>query len=103
MTKTKKAFSNAGSRWRDLITELRAAEIAHCDLQHGNVMVTPSGELKLVDYDCMCVPSLTGKRNLELGVTPYQHPQRDLHTKLSLSLDNFFFDFYFYCVEGIVQ
>ena len=31
--------------------------------------------MKLVDYDCMCVPALVGRRNLEVGVEPYQHPE----------------------------
>ena len=46
-------------------------------LQHANVMVNARGRVKLVDYDGMCVPALVGRRNLEVGVEPYQHPQRD--------------------------
>ena len=38
---------------------------------------------KLVDYDGMCVPALVGRRNLEVGVEPYQHPQRNESTRLS--------------------
>ena len=79
----------AAARWLDLVAELEAAEIAHGDLQHANVMVTPDGQLKLVDYDGMCVPSLAGRRNLEVGVEPYQHPHRDQETLLSPSLDRF--------------
>ena len=56
---------------------------------NANVMVTTQGELKLVDYDCMCVPALVGRRNLEVGVEPYQHPGRNESTLLSLDLDNF--------------
>ena len=62
-------------RWLDAVKELADAGIAHGDLQHGNVMVTPQSEIKLVDYDCMCVPALVGRRNLEVGVEPYQHPE----------------------------
>ena len=97
----KRAIEAVGSRWRELIKELRKAQIAHGDLQHGNVMVTPSGELKLVDYDCMCVPSLAGKRNIEIGVDPYQHPERDAKTKLSLSLDNFSSIFIFVALRAL--
>ena len=64
-------------------------QIAHGDLQHANIMVTPAGQIKLVDYDGMCVPALAGRRNLEVGVEPYQHPDRNAHTLLSLELDHF--------------
>src|SRR3989304_4148483 len=37
----------------------------------------------------MCVPALVGRRNLEVGVEPYQHPDRNETTHLSLDLDNF--------------
>ncbi|MDA1015287.1 MAG: hypothetical protein O3A00_12655 [Planctomycetota bacterium] len=80
---------NAADQWVQLVGDLRKSKIAHGDLQHGNVMITPNGELKLVDYDCMCVPELVGAVNEEIGVVPYQHPERDANTKLSIDLDNF--------------
>ena len=83
------ALTEASRRWVELVKELDDARIAHGDLQHANVMVTDRGELKLVDYDCMCVPSLVGRRNLEVGVEPYQHPERDASTHLSLDLDRY--------------
>lgn len=83
------ALAGVASRWIDLVAELEGAEIAHGDLQHANVMVTPWGELKLVDYDGMCVPDLVGRRNLEVGIKPYQHPDRGEQTLLSLQLDRF--------------
>ncbi len=58
-----------------LITRLRAVGIAHGDLQHGNILVTADG-LKLVDYDAMFVPALTGMLSYELGHRNYQHPHR---------------------------
>jgi serine/threonine protein kinase len=76
-------------RWVELVNELSDAQIAHGDLQHANVMVTERNELKLVDYDCMCVPQLVGLQNLEIGVDPYQHPERDASTQLTPDLDNF--------------
>ena len=79
----------AAERWVELVKELADASIAHGDLQHANVMVTTAGQLKLVDYDGMCVPALVGRRNLEVGVEPYQHPTRNARTLLSLDLDNF--------------
>ncbi|MBN2477030.1 MAG: protein kinase family protein [Pirellulales bacterium] len=83
------ALAVSARRWIDVVRELNEVAIAHGDLQHANVMVTTQGELKLVDYDCMCVPALVGRRNLEVGVEPYQHPGRNESTLLSLDLDNF--------------
>jgi len=83
------ALAKAAERWVELVKELGEARVAHGDLQHANVMVTGAGELKLVDYDCLCVPALVGRRNLEVGVEPYQHPGRNETTLLSLDLDNF--------------
>lgn len=75
--------------WFHLAAALEAAEIGHGDLQHGNVLVAENDELKLVDYDGMCVPALLGCRNLETGMTPYQHPGRGDYTPLSPSIDRF--------------
>jgi len=83
------SIAKGAQHWRKLIKELEAAEIAHGDLQHANVLVTPEGRLKLVDYDGMCVPALVGRRNLEIGVRPYQHPKRNESTLLSTRLDDF--------------
>lgn len=83
------ALAQVADRWLEAVQELADASLAHGDLQHANVMVTPAGEVKLVDYDGMCVPALVGRRNLEVGVEPYQHPDRGATTLLSLDLDNF--------------
>ena len=85
----KKSIRLVAEKWQRTIQDLSKAKIAHGDLQHGNVMITPGGDIKLVDYDGMCVPALVGRRNLEIGVEPYQHPSLDGETKLSLDLDNF--------------
>ena len=82
-------LAQVADRWLEAIQELNDNSIAHGDLQHANVMVTQAGQLKFVDYDCMCVPQLVGRRNLEVGVEPYQHPDRGAATLLSLDLDNF--------------
>jgi hypothetical protein len=58
-----------------MIKTLQQASVAHGDLQHGNVFVVGE-ELRLVDYDGMYVPSLTGKTSHEIGHRNYQHPHR---------------------------
>lgn len=50
--------------------------IAHGDLKPDNIIITPYGDLKLVDYDGMYVPSLQGTNSLELGTAEYRHPKR---------------------------
>lgn len=65
--------------WAELVTALEAENIAHGDLQHGNVLVDDSGDgiaLRLVDYDTMYVPELDGWRSAEVGHRNYQHPDR---------------------------
>jgi WD40 repeat protein len=63
--------------WRELIRTLEENDIGHGDLQHGNVLVSPDGELKLVDYDGMFVPSFASEKSPELGHPNYQHPLRN--------------------------
>lgn len=83
------ALEIAAEVWLHLVGELTDNEIVHGDLQHGNVMVSPQGHFKLVDYDCMCVPKLVGRRNLETGMVPYQHPGRNAETRLFMGMDNY--------------
>ena len=66
-------------RWRDLLVALEEASAAHGDLQHGNVLVVEGEgqlDLRLVDYDTMYVPSLSGWKSAEAGHRNYQHPDR---------------------------
>lgn len=83
------AIRAAAECWVNVVRELEDANISHGDYQQANIMVTPDGQMKLVDYDCMCVPELVGRRNLEIGVEPYQHPQRGGQTPLALDMDRF--------------
>lgn len=70
------ALFDLAAAWVDLQGDLRRVGVAHGDLQHGNVIVTPEG-LRLVDYDGMFVPALAGRRSHERGHANYQHPDRD--------------------------
>jgi len=79
---------NLAKQWRGMLAGLRGVGIAHSDLQHGNVLVTADGLLRLVDYDGMFVPPLRGQKCPELGLPNYQHPQRQADN-YDESLDNF--------------
>jgi hypothetical protein len=80
--------------WKRMGKHLRAAQVAHCDLQHGNVLLVPGAgdsslSLKLVDYDGMWVPALAGKKSGEVGHPSYQHPRRSHEQTYSLEVDRF--------------
>ena len=70
-----------------MVDTLERQRLAHGDLQHGNVVVTPSG-LKLVDYDGMFVPSFTGMAAPEVGLPSFQHPKRGA-SDYAVGLDRF--------------
>ncbi|MBY0551722.1 MAG: hypothetical protein K2W95_30845 [Candidatus Obscuribacterales bacterium] len=76
------------ARFLQLESDLRASGIAHGDLQHGNIIVMPGGELRLVDYDGLYIPSMPQSPSSEKGHPNYQHPDRDTNT-FDESLDNF--------------
>jgi WD40 repeat protein len=67
--------------WAKLCGRLRDANMAHADLQHGNVLLVPGATpqklgLKLIDYDGMWVPALAEHHSGEVGHPNYQHPLR---------------------------
>ena len=69
------ALSMLAVKWRELVSLMQGDEFAHCDLQHGNVMVDQNGELRLVDYDGVWIPQLVGQHApTESGHPNYQHP-----------------------------
>jgi Leucine-rich repeat (LRR) protein len=72
----KEALSQLADKFCEMAAYLLTLPIAHGDLKHDNILVTPAGELVLVDYDGMYVPALQGHEAAELGGTDYQHPQR---------------------------
>src|SRR6058998_3631385 len=63
------------AKWVTLVRHLEAAQVAHGDLQHGNILVR-GGSFQLVDYDGMWVPALRGRNATETGHRAYQHPKR---------------------------
>lgn len=80
--------------WLRMARRLRAANIAHGDLQHGNVMLVPGVAtnalaVKLIDYDGMCVPALASKKSGEVGHPAYQHPERLRTGAYSTEMDRF--------------
>jgi len=80
-------LAQLGNRWARLVADLRAANIAHGDLQHGNVLVQSNGDIRLIDYDGMWVPALEGQRSNETGHPDFQNPRRtqsDFHSDIDM-------------------
>ena len=69
--------------------DLRDNQISHGDLQEGNILVTENGDIKLVDYDSICIPEIEGQKELVTGLKGYQHPSRFKDGKASLKADYF--------------
>lgn len=69
--------------------ELRENDISHGDLQQGNILITDNGEIKLVDYDSICIPSIDGQKEFVVGLKGYQHPSRFSGSKASIKADYF--------------
>jgi tRNA A-37 threonylcarbamoyl transferase component Bud32 len=76
--KAQQTIDTALSRFRGMMQALYSAGIAHGDLSHSNIFVTPQG-MKLVDYDNMYVPALAGLQSQEFGEPVFQHPGRTLN------------------------
>jgi WD40 repeat protein len=80
--------------WAKLTTRLREDNIAHADLQHGNVLLVPGATpqklgLKLIDYDGMWVPALAERHSGEVGHPNYQHPIRIKKNLYNADVDRF--------------
>ncbi len=83
-----KRLSQLAASFLEMMSHLGSAGVAHGDLQHGNILVLPNHELRLVDYDGMFVPSMRGMTSHEIGHRNYQHPARTA-AHFDNYLDNF--------------
>lgn len=80
--------------WGRMCRRLRESGLAHADIQHGNVILVPGTQksllsVRLVDYDGMFVPALSGRPPAEYGHPSYQHPDRVAKHVYSGDLDRF--------------
>lgn len=71
-----------------IVADLEAATISHGDLQHGNLLVTPADQVRLIDYDGMFVPGLEQLGASENGHRNYQSPARS-SSEFGPGLDRF--------------
>ena len=82
------ALRDLAAGWRGTLASLRGLDIAHNDLQHGNVMVQGEEDIRLVDYDGIFLPRFQGQVSPELGHKHYQHPMRSVEDYYE-GIDNF--------------
>lgn len=82
------AVDRMADRFEALTRDLTSHEIAHGDLQHGNLLVAGDDTLRLVDYDGMYVPALEGMGSTERGHRNYQSPMRG-NDDFGATLDRF--------------
>ncbi len=81
------AICEIAEKFREMCRLLEVNNMAHGDLSHRNIIIK-SGEIFLIDYDGMYVPSLAGRKSSELGNIHFQHPQRTT-SQFNSHLDHF--------------
>ena len=86
---SKTLFLDLADKFLAMVKYLHSRNIAHGDLQHGNIMVRPDGSLVLIDYDSMYIDDLKGFTDVVKGLPGYQHPAREKNRLLSPKLDYF--------------
>ena len=86
----KRRLQNLANAFLIMCEDLHKHRISHGDLQHGNILVDNYGNIKLIDYDSVCVPNIAGENELVTGLRGYQHPSRlNSINKASLKADYF--------------
>lgn len=83
-----KLFDFAEKFWQ-MAKTLHKHQISHGDLQHGNILIDHQNNIKLVDYDSVCIPEIEGEEEVVSGLKGYQHPSRFQNKKSSLVADYF--------------
>lgn len=63
-------------KFKSMVLYFHQNNIAHGDLQHGNIMVKKDGSLMTIDYDSMYIKDLKGMPDVIKGLPGYQHPAR---------------------------
>ena len=76
-------------RFKEMIAFFHKKNIAHGDLQHGNIMVKSDGHLVIIDYDSMYIETLKNMPDTIQGLPGYQHPARK-HNKFTNSKMDYF-------------
>ena len=81
---------NLASCFKEMVYNLHQANIAHGDLQHGNIIIEADDSIKLVDYDSVYVPTFTNENQVTSGMAAYQHPCRKVQKFKATKDDDYF-------------
>lgn len=76
-------------KFRKMVAAFNLYNIAHGDLQHGNIIVKSDGQIVVIDYDSMYIEGFDEMLDLIKGQAGYQHPRRQENTYLNSKLDYF--------------
>lgn len=82
---------------------LGAAGLAHGDIQGGNLLIGEGGEIKLVDYDGMYVPSIADLGAIETGHPNFQHPERASSKPFDEKVDQFSFALLHTVIAALIE
>jgi hypothetical protein len=83
------ALANLPAALLALSKFLETERVAHGDIQTGNVMVSGSGAIQLIDYDGMFVEEIRDIGSSELGHINFQHPERKSKNPFGPTMDRF--------------
>lgn len=75
-------------KFRNMCVDLKKAEISHGDMSGTNIRISKEGEIRLIDYDSICIPELVGKVYSTSGSDGFNHPQRK-RINMQLNADYF--------------
>lgn len=75
--------------FKNMIIYFHQQNIAHGDLQHGNILVNSDCSLTIIDYDSMYIKPLEGMTDTIKGLPGYQHPSRLVNKFINPKLDYF--------------
>jgi serine/threonine protein kinase len=76
-------------KFREMVAYFHQQGIAHGDLQHGNMLITPQEKMVVIDYDSMYISDLENMKDVVKGLPGYQHPARLDNKLVNRKLDYF--------------
>lgn len=82
-------ISKVRDNFKNMVAYFHQQNIAHGDLQHGNILVNPDCSLTIIDYDSMYIKPLEGMSDAIKGLPGYQHPSRSANKLINPKLDYF--------------